>query len=78
MLIAASNYVRGPSLYDDFFHSDGNPRVAENPVVPGSHRPYTLDNDGVTKKYSEHLKIELNKIKTGVTSTAAGSNDNER
>ncbi|GMI38844.1 hypothetical protein TrCOL_g10233 [Triparma columacea] len=72
-----SSSVRGPSLYDDFFHADGNPRVAENPVVPGSHRPYTLDSDGVTKKYSEHLKIELNKIKTGVAS-AVGSNDTKR
>ena len=73
----ASASVRGPSLYDDYFHSDGNPRVAENPVVPGSHRPYTLENDGVTKKYSEHLRIQLTKIKTGVTSTS-GSNEGDR
>ncbi|GMH56876.1 hypothetical protein TrST_g14083 [Triparma strigata] len=64
---------RGPSLYEDFFHSDGNPRVAENPVIPGSHRPYTLDNDGVTKKYVEHLETHMQKTRTGVTTGTSGS-----
>ena len=70
--------TRGPSVYNDFFHSDGNPRVAENPVVPGSHRPYTLDNDGVTKKYSEHLAIEMQKIKTGVATDGTVGSEGKR
>jgi len=56
---------RGPSAYYDFFHSDGNPRVSENPVIPGSHRPDTTDGDGVSKLKHPHLAVATSKVPRG-------------
>jgi len=58
--------ARGPSDYGAFFTSDGNPRVGEDPVVPGSHRPDTT-TDGGFKKQNAYLDVETGKVKSGVS-----------
>ena len=59
-------FWKGPSGALDYFHSDGSPRITEDPVIPGSYRPDSTAEDGISKKMDDHLGTVTMKVRTGV------------